>query len=216
MDSIVNYVPNLERKGSTNGGEYARPCPHCGGEDRFRVWPDHPDHASGFFWCRRCEWSGDGIDFLRHEKGNSFPEACEALGVEHKLNDSDQPDGKEVRSSSPPSNEQDPDSESGSTVSPPSAKWQQAAEEFVRTAKRTLWDDTEAAESARSYLQKERGLSKKTIREAELGLHPKEHYDRYEKWGFEESNTLWLRSPIRSGFRKALSSPGNLKGNFGG
>lgn len=156
------------------------------------MWPDHPDYDSGFFWCRKCEWSMDGISFLRQERGHSFPEACRALGVEHKLNDSDQPGSEEARSSSPASNKQEPDSKSSGTVSPPSAKWQEAAEDFVQTAERTLWEDTEAAERARSYLHEERGLSKKTIREAGLGLHPKESYDRYEKWGFDESSTLWL------------------------
>ena len=103
MASIKGYISNLEREGSTNGGEHAGPCPRCGGEDRFRVWPNHPDYDSGFFWCRKCEWSGDGIDFLRQERGHSFQEACEALGVKHKLNGSDEPNGEEVLSSRPTS-----------------------------------------------------------------------------------------------------------------
>jgi len=37
-----------------------------------------------------------------------------------------------------------------------------------------------------------RGLSEETIRKAELGLHPRERYDPYKKWGFEEPDTLWL------------------------
>jgi len=192
MASITDFIPDLEPKGSTNGGEYAAPCPDCGGEDRFRVWPDHPDHDSGYTWCRKCDWSMDGISFLRQERGHSFREACQALGVEHKLNDSDQPDGEDTGSSNPPPNEQKPHSGSGGTVSAPSASWQQTAEEFVSSAKRTLRDDTEAAERARSYLQEERGLSEKTIRDADLGLHPKERYDDYANWGFEESGTLWL------------------------
>ena len=193
MGSLLDYVPNLERAASTNGGEHAGPCPRCGGEDRLRVWPTHPDHDPGFFWCRRCDWSGDGIDFLEEEKGYSFPEACKALGAEHKLSDSGPAGSREENHSASSSTTDDLSNPNGDgPVSPPSPQWQQAAESFVQKAERTLWDDTEAAEKARAYLRDERGLSKEKIRKAGLGFHPRERYESYEKWGFDESDTLWL------------------------
>ncbi len=193
MGSLLDYVPDLEREASTNGGEHAGPCPRCGGEDRFRVWPNHPDHEPGFFWCRRCDWSGDGIDFLEEEKGYTFPEACKALGVEHKLNDSGPADSREENHPASSSTTNDVSNPNGDgPVSPPSSKWQQAAELFVRKAERTLWDDTEGAERARAYLQDQRGLSEETIRKAGLGLHPIESRPPCKKWGFDEHGTLWL------------------------
>ena len=48
----------LKRMASTNGGEWAGPCPLCGGEDRFRVWPRPRDGKPGA-WCRQCRVSGD-------------------------------------------------------------------------------------------------------------------------------------------------------------
>lgn len=63
----------------TNGGEFAGPCPFCGtGDDRFRVWPDHPD-GRGRYWCRVCNRMGDAIDYLCERDQLTFPEALEEL-----------------------------------------------------------------------------------------------------------------------------------------
>jgi DNA primase len=54
-------------------GEYAGPCPRCGGEDRFHVKGDR-------FFCRQCyPRGGDIIDFVRIMHNLSFREACEYL-----------------------------------------------------------------------------------------------------------------------------------------
>jgi primase-helicase-like zinc-binding protein len=52
----------LRRVASTNGGEWAGPCPLCGGEDRLRAWPT-PGEGSARAWCRQCEFSGDALDW---------------------------------------------------------------------------------------------------------------------------------------------------------
>ncbi len=72
---LLDLIPNLRRVASTNGGEYAGPCPFCGGRDRFRVWPER-----GRWWCRQCRRSGDAITLLRERDGLSFREALERLG----------------------------------------------------------------------------------------------------------------------------------------
>ena len=84
----MNYVPTIanwelpgitfKRVAATNGGEYCSPCPACGGNDRFIVWPNKGEN--GRYWCRQCRKKGDLIDFLRWQKGMSFKEACEAVG----------------------------------------------------------------------------------------------------------------------------------------
>jgi len=71
-----------KKAASTGGGEYASPCPGCGGDDRFRVWPDKRD--GGSFWCRQCGKSGDSITFLMEFSGMTYPQACEAVGKELK------------------------------------------------------------------------------------------------------------------------------------
>ncbi|MGE0709330.1 MAG: hypothetical protein AB7N76_35030 [Planctomycetota bacterium] len=49
----------FQRRASTNGGEWAGPCPLCGGEDRCRVWPAHERGPRA--WCRGCGTSGDPL-----------------------------------------------------------------------------------------------------------------------------------------------------------
>ena len=58
--------------------EYASPCPFCGGNDRFHVWPEKGEH--GTYWCRGCGKKGDAIQLLIEKKGMSFKEAAAAVG----------------------------------------------------------------------------------------------------------------------------------------
>src|SRR3954467_10838503 len=74
---LIGRDTRLKKIAGTRGGEYAGPCPSCGGDDRFRVQP-----AQGLWWCRSCRdhWS-DAIDYVRWRSGCSFVEACHELGV---------------------------------------------------------------------------------------------------------------------------------------
>ena len=47
--SLVGRDTRLKKQAGTRGGEYAGPCPFCGGRDRFRVQPE-----KGLWWCRNC------------------------------------------------------------------------------------------------------------------------------------------------------------------
>ena len=76
LDLVEQAVP-LKRVASTNGGEFSGPCPGCGGEDRFHVWPE-----TGRYWCRGCGRKGDTIQFLRDFQGLSFRDACRVIGRE--------------------------------------------------------------------------------------------------------------------------------------
>jgi DNA primase len=56
-----------------SAGEWAGPCPKCGGDDRFHVKRD-------WFFCRQChEKRGDAIAFLQWAGGLGFQDACAAL-----------------------------------------------------------------------------------------------------------------------------------------
>jgi len=50
----------LKRVAATNGGEWAGPCPLCGGRDRLRAWPSPPT-GRGRAWCRQCQFEGDSL-----------------------------------------------------------------------------------------------------------------------------------------------------------
>lgn len=68
-------------------GEYSGPCPTCGGDDRFIVWPDEGGEERGRYYCRGCRDSDDAIGFLQKHRGYSYPDACKALGLTHKLSE---------------------------------------------------------------------------------------------------------------------------------
>ena len=66
---------------SNDGPEYAGPCLFCGGDDRFRIWPENLKGTGGRAYCRGCGWTGDAIDSLRcSNPGISFREAQATLG----------------------------------------------------------------------------------------------------------------------------------------
>lgn len=71
---------------ATSGGEYACPCPGCGGKDRFRVWPEAEGGAEcdkggvrGRWMCRQCGKKGDAVEFLREFGGLTWSQAWEHL-----------------------------------------------------------------------------------------------------------------------------------------
>lgn len=77
---LLDLIPDLKRIGSSRGGsEYHGPCPFCGGDDRFIVWPEQGN--TGRYWCRQCNRKGDTIQFLRDRDGCSFAEAKRQLGL---------------------------------------------------------------------------------------------------------------------------------------
>lgn len=83
---LIGTDTSLVRVANINGGEYAGPCPFCGGEDRFRVWA-HRDKPN--YWCRQCDRKGDAIQYLMERDNLNFPEACQQLDLQQSmLNDS--------------------------------------------------------------------------------------------------------------------------------
>lgn len=77
---LASRKVHLKKVSNTNGGEWQGPCPECGGEDRFHVWPEQ-NAGKGGYWCRGCEKAGDNIQFLRDFEGMSFVEACDYLDI---------------------------------------------------------------------------------------------------------------------------------------
>lgn len=79
--ALIERDTHLKKAAGTNGGEWAGPCPVCGGEDRFRVWPTPTDNGNPSFWCRSCNISGDAITYLMKVRGQTFKGAVESLHV---------------------------------------------------------------------------------------------------------------------------------------
>jgi DNA primase len=142
--ALIGRDVTLKKKAQTHGGEWAGPCPWCGGEDRFLVWPKEDR-----YWCRGCERSGDAIQYVRDRHNLSFKEACERLGVPLDMWTPLAPREAPLQ---PPE-----------MAIPPCPAWQTAAIAFADQCQERLWRPD--GERALAWLRG-RGLNDDTIQRA--------------------------------------------------
>ena len=144
--ALMSRDIQLRRVASTRGGEWAGPCPFCGGTDRFRVWPLS---ESPGYWCRQCGESGDAITYaMKHDK-LGFREACARLGADISMPMAPRTRRPERRAEPAPAEE-----------------WQRQGLKVVALCEKQLW--TERGERARAWLRG-RGLKDNTLREWQVG-----------------------------------------------
>lgn len=154
----------LRRVASSGGGEWAGPCPFCGGKDRFRVQPYHP--GGGRWLCRGCTQGAwrDVIDYGRRlYPGLSFGEVCQRLAGGAGINAYSHNTSHSHRA-----NFHDRAPDQPLYLSPDSA-WQKAALQAIKTCERLLWG--REGQNAMDYLRR-RGLDDDTIRYWRLGYSP--------------------------------------------
>ena len=169
--AVIGNDTALRRVASTNGGEWAGPCPRCGGTDRFHC-------MAGWWFCRQChEKRGDAIEYVRWRDGVDFTAACECLGGEKVALSARLPKGT-MQSPAP--------QQVFAETEPPTAVWQARAREFVAYAQGQLWQTPDAL----AYLR-DRGLSDDTIRAAGLGYNPREIKDSIRRWDVD-GVYVWL------------------------
>lgn len=170
----------LKKIATTRGGEWAGPCPFCGGRDRFRVQPE-----TGLWFCRQCSPDGrwqDAIAFVIRRDGVPFAEACRILGA------SPSELGELVRSSRPrqaPAGQLAPDHE-------PPAVWRERAARFVEESEQVLWSPDGGR--ARAYLER-RGLQADTLRDWHVGFNAADRREPSASWGIEGAD-VWLARGI--------------------
>ncbi|EPR30382.1 P4 alpha zinc-binding domain protein [Alkalidesulfovibrio alkalitolerans DSM 16529] len=167
--NLLDMIPaGLKHVAGTSNGEWAGPCPFCGGRDRFRIWPDHPSgDAGGRFFCRGCGKAGDGIAFLRERDGLSYAQACTALRVEPRTRTGQAGHVPPVRRTWEPK---------PATV-PPST-WQDRAARFAAECAAHLPPGSEGLAYATS-----RGLTAETVRRLTIGWNPADRFEDREAWG---------------------------------
>lgn len=162
--TLLGADTHLKRRASTDGGEWAGACPFCGGEDRFRVWPNPPD-GKPHYWCRQCGKRGDAIQYLRDMHGLSFAEACERLGHPGKSRKIHaEPAPKHPEGCNPPA----PPARNSKPAPP--ADWQREAGAVLNECIGILFGPRGA--KALEYLCC-RGLTEATIWRARLGYNPR-------------------------------------------
>jgi DNA primase len=214
--ALIGRDTRLKRVAGTAGGEYAGPCPFCGGRDRLRVQP-----ATRRWWCRRCgedtHWA-DAIDYVCKREGVDFVEACRRLGaLDRELGSASGTSrsrpgsarraggavrkGENGRARSELPLADLGSCETGESLTTelaedqsPTATWQAEALRFVAEAEAVLW--SKAGKQARAYLQW-RGLREQTLRTWRIGFQPREgRRDPAAAWGFPEPGHV----PASGGF----------------
>lgn len=173
----------------TNGGEHASPCPICGGDDRFRIWPRaQQKNCTGRYWCRKCEISGDTIQFAMDFLHMRYPEAYEHVtGTAPKLHENyAQRSAQPIRRQQPPT-----------LHSPPSA-WQMKSTAFAQWGYEQLLQRPDII----AHLE-HRGVPRPSVEKYKIGLCPRDIYQSREDWGLpEELNSdgipkkMWLSQGI--------------------
>lgn len=153
--ALAGHDTSLKKVANTEGGEYAGPCPFCGGDDRFRV------QAEARRWlCRQCtggKWQ-DVIAYVMRRDNCDFKQACQVLGA------GDLP-ARHNRPAPPPPTP---------AYQAPAGDWQTWAKQAVECAVLNLWGDP--GKKALEYLRR-RGLRDETIKRFKLG------YCTGGKWG---------------------------------
>ena len=166
----------LRKIAGTGGGEYAGPCPICGGRDRFRV---QPNGAGGPRWyCRQCgggQWH-DAIDLVQQRDRVDFAEAVARLT------------GSAPELASAPTAAPAPAAMPEPTEAP-GALWQERAQTFCQDCRQRLWSD--AGKAALAGLRA-RGLADDTIFEAGLGWNDHDRREDRAAWGLEGKTKVWL------------------------
>lgn len=192
----MNVLESAEKHGhykkvsSRKGGEYHGPCPMCGGNDRFHIWPE--ENGTGGWWCRGCNKGGDLIQWLIDVEGMTFPEACKAVGRDLP----EQQEGKTPQVKRPAGDNWRP-----SIPAAPADLWREHAEKFVENCHQQLLARGEEPGSPLHYLAG-RGIKKESAVAARLGWNAgekdKDAYRAREAWGLEtilkdnKKKKLWL------------------------
>lgn len=145
-------------RSSTNNGEYSSSCPWCGGDDRFRIWPNQGN--GGRWWCRRCQKAGDAIDYLREKRSMNFSDAKNLIGNHSNINPHEQ--SKKY------------------VYLYPSADWVTQANVYANRFRLNL--SSLIGNNARDHLSR-RGLKDQSVYSSYLGYNPSDLFLSREDWG---------------------------------
>ena len=182
---LAQQKVNLKKVSSTHGGEYAGPCPACGGNDRFRVWPDQ-HQGKGGYWCRSCGKAGDNIQFLIEFEGMDFKAACAYLNITIDQHQMERPVAPVKQEFQPVQHQS------------PADLWQEKSENFITWAQQRLVENAEVVK----WLDA-RGINAEVAVTARLGWNPgedgKDIFRPRTAWGLPDlkkengrSRMLWI------------------------
>jgi DNA primase len=204
LEAVAGRSPGIKKVSSTGGGEYAGPCPVCGGEDRFRVWPE-----KGRFWCRTpkgCGKGGDLIEYFRWAEGMNYPEACRAAGADPK--EYGDRTRRYTHPELPPEGQAAPHAPAEHPA--PDDAWRAHAEKFAAGCRQALL----ANPAALARLAEERGLTAASVARFGLGLNPADAWRDRASWGLPPETSDKTGKPKRLWLPRGLVIPTTAGGDL--
>ena len=183
--SLLSPAGQFKPKGS---GEWAGPCPLCGGIDRCCAWPER-----GRWWCRQCGKGGDAVDLLRLRDGLDYKSACASLGIAPapKGNKSSTSTGYRVASQSAQTGTKQKCAGSVPPTLPPAA-WMEQAAAFLASCRT---DAALSCQAAQDVLYG-RGFTPEGVRALGIGFNPVARWVPRSSWGLEGDKNLCLPAGI--------------------
>ena len=186
--ALASRHTTLKRVAATGGGEFAGPCPLCGGRDRFHVQPE-----TNRWFCRFCTGSPeqdgwkDVIELHMRLSGEPFQQAVQSLNQGAAITTPQRPVQARQETKS---------------ANPPGEKWQQRGQAVIERAMEHLWGKAGAREM--KFQEKNpvsgeirfrclspldwllaRGLEPDTLKAARIGYIPQKWEDNPASWGLE-------------------------------
>lgn len=177
---------SLKHVSGASGGEWAGPCPWCGGVDRFRALP--AEGPTGRYFCRGCSRQGDGLAFIMELEGVGYVEACRAFGVEPKQVNRTPQAGRTKWEPKPSTS--------------PDDTWIAAADRSVERCAAALAAGGPGLEYAAS-----RGLTAKTCAALRIGWNDRDRYEDRAAWGLPPDVSEKTGKPRRVWLPKGLVIP---------
>lgn len=165
--TILDIAREFVGEPKRNGSAYNSPCPFCGGNQRFVMWPDKGEH--GAYWCRQCDKKGDAINLLMEKKGMSFKEAAAFVGKALTKQRAHTPREPKRAADWLPRE-----------VSAPADLWQARASAFAEACHKTLLGNHEQL----AWLAA-RGITVESVKRFKLGWNPKALFRKRPTWGLE-------------------------------
>lgn len=173
---------------ATNDGEYHGPCPKCGGNDRFMVWPARETgRCTGKYYCRKCRISGDSIAFCIEYLKLGYRDALAHIGGSWELA-AGSPSARHLVPKCP-------------ELRCPTETWLERSEEFIAWAEAELLEQKKVLDMLAS-----RGISLEAVKKFRLGYcswRVDDIFTSRESWGLSqeinekgEIKTLWLPAGI--------------------
>lgn len=162
---ILLGLKGKKQDATTNAGEWKTACPVCGGNNRFNVWPNHPDGARA--WCRQCGKSFDALDLYQVINNIDKRTAIQELQNNPVI----------VARPEPCLSNEKIDLD----------KWNNTAAELCEEWHSNLWEPDNSA--ALQWLH-DRGLNEQSIISNNIGFNDHDHYMDGTAWGMNEKNKV--------------------------